>query len=66
MFEANLAWSERRALLEASTMAWVFGGMGSWNDFYPSEEKAAEYERVSEALYRAIQDAQLAAVNAEI
>jgi hypothetical protein len=43
-------------LLDAASAAWVFGGMGSWNDASFDEEQA-EYERVSEALYSIINEA---------
>lgn len=42
------------AILRAAQHAWVFGGMGSWNDlgFDGADEK--EYERVSEQLFQAL------------
>lgn len=36
------------AIFEACSRAWVFGGMGSWNDIGGSGER---YDRVSQALY---------------
>lgn len=50
-------------LAAASFKAWVFGGMGSWNDIYYEDETGDEYERVSERLYQAITGAMIAAVN---
>lgn len=49
-------------LLDACQAAWVFGGMGSWNDGTLGPE--ADYERVTSALHRAIHRAIAAAVNA--
>lgn len=47
--------AEARRVLAACAHAWVFGGMGSWNDlgFDPAEEQA-EYERLSAELYAAV------------
>ncbi len=49
-------------LLNTVMAAWVFGGMGSWNDqvIAPKEE----YDRVSEALFAALHRAIAAGVNA--
>lgn len=44
------------SLLSAAMVAWVFGGMGSWND-QGFDEEQAEYERVSDALYSIINEA---------
>ena len=44
--------------------AWVFGGMGSWNDVaFPSPAIEAEHREVSRALYGAVTQALVAAVN---
>jgi hypothetical protein len=54
----------RRRVLAMATRAWVFGGMGSWNDLGaddPSEQ--AEYDRISAILYDAVLAAVAAAVN---
>lgn len=48
-------------VLNAAMAAWVFGGMGSWND--QALEPKEEYERVSGALYAAVHRAIAAAVN---
>jgi hypothetical protein len=50
-------------LLAASQAGWVFGGMGSWNDSYFGGGDATEYDRVSEALFGALQAALVAAAN---
>ena len=44
-----------RQLLAGALQAWVFGGLGSWNDMYitdPSVEK--EYQQISKRLYGAV------------
>jgi hypothetical protein len=58
--------SERQnRLLLAGDRAWVFGGMGSWNDIgFQDEQLHAEYEAVSERLYKAVNMAITDAVNA--
>lgn len=56
---------ERRRLLAAAVGAWVFGGMGSWNDAsLPDAAAQAEYEQATVALYRACTTALMAVVNA--
>jgi hypothetical protein len=40
-----------QSLLEAAQSAWVFGGMGSWNDMDFSGELQNEYEQISERLF---------------
>jgi hypothetical protein len=39
------------SLLKAAQSAWVFGGMGSWNDMGFSGDLQSEYERVSDMLF---------------
>lgn len=41
-------------ILDACQSAWVFGGMGSWNDIGFSGEIQQEYELVSERLYSSL------------
>lgn len=50
-------------LLSAAQSAWVFGGMGSWNDQGFDGEDQAVYERLSDALYQLINRAIVAAAN---
>jgi hypothetical protein len=50
------------AILQAAQHAWVFGGMGSWNDLGFDGADAKVYERVSEQLYQALVGAIPAAV----
>jgi hypothetical protein len=46
-----------RRLLDACQTAWVFGGMGSWNDLGFDGSDRAEYDRVSERLFAALNEA---------
>lgn len=52
-------------LLAAAGQAWVFGGMGSWNDRgFAAERLQQEYEDVTQALYGAVKTAIVMASNA--
>lgn len=52
--------TERQAaVFEACSRAWVFGGMGSWNDLGGGER----YDRVSQALYDSLNDCIAAVAN---
>ena len=53
-----------RQLLAAAQTAWVFGGMGSWNDVGFDEEDQPLYDRLSEELYELLNAAMVAAANA--
>ncbi len=54
-----------RRLLASADQAWVFGGMGSWNDLGWSEpDIQAEYEAVTGKLYEAVKAACVTAANA--
>jgi hypothetical protein len=54
-----------RQLLAMATRAWVFGGMGSWNDLaFDDPEPQEKHERLSAELYSAVLGAFVAAVNA--
>jgi hypothetical protein len=51
-------------IFDACQAAWVFGGMGSWNDMgFDNPDTQARYKAVSDALYRAITEAIPAAAN---
>jgi hypothetical protein len=50
-------------LLGSVEAAWVFGGMGSWNDVYFEEKERARYDDLSEKLYRLLNQALVAAAN---
>lgn len=55
---------EARRLLATATSAWVFGGMGSWNDVgYDDEQSAAEHHHISARLYQAVLAAVCEAAN---
>src|SRR5258708_16386767 len=56
-----------RQLMAASVAAFVFGGMGSWNDTgFADREMQARYERVTRQLYIAVMDGLVTAVNASV
>lgn len=47
--------AEARRVLAACAHAWVFGGMGSWNDLsFDTAEERADYESLSGELYAAV------------
>jgi hypothetical protein len=50
-------------LLGAAQAAWVFGGMGSWNDAAFDAEDQGLYERLSEELYQLLNAAIVTAAN---
>lgn len=50
-------------LLGAAEEAWVFGGMGSWNDMGFAGETQMQYEKVSERLYQLLNRVIVAVVN---
>ena len=52
-----------RRLVAAAECAWVFGGMGSWNDYSPPAGKES-YRAITAALYASVIDAVVAGVNA--
>lgn len=56
------ATSEAEALLAASSRAWVFGGMGSWNDVSFTELEDPTYRTVSDNLVHCLMLASFAAV----
>jgi hypothetical protein len=50
-----------RQLVFSAESAWVFGGMGSWNDVvFDKDEDNETYERLSEQLYTSINEAIIA------
>jgi hypothetical protein len=51
-------------LLDACQSAWVFGGMGSWNDMSFEGGDQAEYDRVSERLFAVLNETIQIAANA--
>jgi len=55
--------SEALTILDACQTAWVFGGMGSWNDLSFEGDDQKEYERVSDQLFQILNEAIAAAAN---
>ena len=55
--------AEAAAVLNACQHAWVFGGMGSWNDMGFDGEEGKIYDRVSERLFQILNEAIPAAAN---
>lgn len=51
---------EQKQLIEAACQAFVFGGMGSWNDIGVEDAHAKEYNEVSDELYDCLWPAFLA------
>ena len=44
-----------RQLLAGTLQAWVFGGLGSWNDVYITDSSLEmEYQQISRSLYKAV------------
>jgi hypothetical protein len=59
----NYSLTARQILFSAGS-AWVFGGMGSWNEVgFNDKEIHKFYEKLSEQLYTNINDAVIAAIN---
>jgi hypothetical protein len=54
---------EASQLLCAAQAAWVFGGMGSWNDLWFGADDQSIYERLSEELYQLLNAAIVTAAN---
>ena len=53
-----------RQLLAGALKAWVFGGMGSWNDVYITDPlQIKEYQQISTNLYKAIIQSVFAVTN---
>jgi hypothetical protein len=52
-----------KQLLGVAETAWVFGGMGSWNDMGFEGQTQTQYEKVSEKLYQLLNRAIVAAAN---
>ena len=59
------AWpAQARQLIAMASRAWVFGGMGSWNDLgFSDGAQQAQYEELSRLLFANVIYACLAAVN---
>jgi hypothetical protein len=48
---------DAKSLLKAANRAWIFGGMGSWNDMAFREPVQTEYENVSDTLFDVVHEA---------
>lgn len=57
---------EASQLLAASQAAWVFGGMGSWNDLGFDGDDQEKYEHLSDELYRLLNESYLMAANSKV
>jgi hypothetical protein len=55
--------SEALTILDACQRAWVFGGMGSWNDLYFEGNAQKEYLKLSEDLFQTVKKAIAAGAN---
>jgi hypothetical protein len=58
--------TEASQLLAASQAAWVFGGMGSWNDLGFEGSEQEYYVELSESLYQLLNEAYFVAVNTTV
>jgi len=53
-----------KQIIFSAGSAWVFGGMGSWNDLgFDNKEDKETYDRLSEQLYSNINEAIIAGTN---
>lgn len=58
---------DSRRLAAMASTAWVFGGMGSWNDLgFVDQATQSEYEQISRDLYTAVLTACVAAANTNL
>jgi hypothetical protein len=53
-------------MLKAAMSAWVFGGMGSWNDMGFPGETQKEYEQVSDKLFDLLNESMEAAATSSM
>lgn len=66
LFPAAWPDPDSRRLAGMARAAWVFGGMGSWNDLgFADGDAQREYEQLSRQLFDAVMRAFVAAVNVE-
>jgi hypothetical protein len=56
----------RSVLISPAQAAWVFGGMGSWNDQGFDGQTQDRYERLSENLYKLLNRVIVTAANSEM
>jgi hypothetical protein len=55
-----------RRLFATASQAWVFGGMGWWNDMGASPGHEQDYDRISAELYDAVVEGLITAANAAV
>ena len=56
-----------RRLASMAQAAWVFGGMGSWNDLgFPETDLHTEYEQITQDLFSSVMHSCLASANADL
>jgi hypothetical protein len=66
LFPASWPDADSRRLADVAQAAWVFGGMGSWNDLgFADDDVQREYEQLSRDLFNAVMRACVAAVNVD-
>jgi hypothetical protein len=66
LFPARCYGRGSRRLVAMAQAAWVFGGMGSWNDLWLPPDSSAEYDEISRELYATVVAAHLASANADL
>jgi hypothetical protein len=54
---------DAQTILDACQKAWVFGGMGSWNDMSFEGDTQKEYDILSEQLFQTVKEAIVAGAN---
>lgn len=57
---------QAEAVLDAAQSAWVFGGMGSWNDLRFEVSAQKEYEQISERLFQVLVQTTCAGANSSV
>lgn len=55
--------AEGQQLLSTANSAWVFGGMGWWNDMSFEGETQQQYDELSDRLYQLLNEAVVTGVN---
>jgi len=66
LFPPGLLKPEAVSLLKAAQSAWVFGGMGSWNDMGFGGNVQVEYEKLSDMLFEGLNEAVEAAASSSM
>jgi hypothetical protein len=66
LFPSNWPDHDSRLLADMVQAAWVFGGMGSWNDLWPPDGTQEEYEHLTTELFGAVMLALVAAASVDV